>query len=198
MIEPVAAQIHSPSSVLNDIAGVNELDERIEYVWREKWVDYPVADGALKILHHLFDQPDTHRPQGRHLAGDTNNGKTAIAIEFEDQIQQQMISRRDRSEFPVVRVQAPPEGTLGGLYGAILRRIHAPFRSSYSQERKRVQILDLLSQVGTKMLIIDELQHALFGGAENQRMLLHGIKHLSNELRIPVVVIGTDEAWSVT
>lgn len=196
MIEPVVAEVHPAPSGSVDMAEVNELKSRIAYVWREKWIDYPIADQALKILEDLLDQPDTHRPQSRLLVGDTNNGKTAIAIEFEDRVREGLIGRVDPTEYPVIRVQAPPEGTLSGLYGAILRHINAPARPSFNKERKRGLVLDQLSEADTKMLIIDEIQHALLGGADDQRELLHGIKHLSNELRIPVVVIGTDAARS--
>jgi hypothetical protein len=47
------------------------------------------------------------------------------------------------------------------------------------------------------MLIIDEVQTTLAGSASQQRVFLNVIKHLGNELRIPIVAAGVQDAARV-
>ena len=44
------------------------------------------------------------------------------------------------------------------------------------------------------MMIIDEVHHLLAGTVREQRQLLNQLKFISNELRIPIVALGTNEA----
>ncbi len=45
-----------------------------------------------------------------------------------------------------------------------------------------------------RMLIIDEIHHILVGKADERIRILNGLKFLSTELQIPIVLIGTIEA----
>ena len=46
----------------------------------------------------------------------------------------------------------------------------------------------------TKMLIIDEIHHILAGHIRLQSVFLNALKYLSNELRAPIVAVGTKDA----
>ena len=46
------------------------------------------------------------------------------------------------------------------------------------------------------MLIIDEIQHVLAGPTLKQRHFLNVIKYLGNELQIPIVAVGTRDAFN--
>ena len=48
----------------------------------------------------------------------------------------------------------------------------------------------------TQLLIIDEIQHVLAGPLLKQRQFLNVIKHLGNELQIPIVAAGTQDAFN--
>lgn len=43
-------------------------------------------------------------------------------------------------------------------------------------------------------MIIDEVHHLLAGSVREQRQLLNQLKFISNELRMPIVALGTSEA----
>ena len=45
------------------------------------------------------------------------------------------------------------------------------------------------------MLIIDEIHHILAGNLNRQKGFLNVIKYLGNELEIPVVGVGTRDAY---
>lgn len=55
--------------------------------------------------------------------------------------------------------------------------------------------LTLLRAVGVRVLVIDELHNVLAGRADARREFLNLIRFLGNELRIPLVGVGTREAY---
>lgn len=61
----------------------------------------------------------------------------------------------------------------------------------------RYQLIHLMRACHVQMLIIDELHSLLTGTAAKQREVMNAIKLLCNELRIPIVGVGTREAVRV-
>jgi ATP-dependent Clp protease ATP-binding subunit ClpA len=55
--------------------------------------------------------------------------------------------------------------------------------------------LDLLKKIGTKLLFIDEVHHLLAGSQREQRRALNLLKFVANELKVVVVVVGTQDAF---
>ena len=55
--------------------------------------------------------------------------------------------------------------------------------------------LSLLRRVGVRMLVIDELHNVLAGRDASRREFLNLLRFLGNELRIPLVGVGTREAY---
>jgi len=168
-----------------------------EAIYRQRWIDYPVALAALDHLQRIFDHPKTHRPPCCLMVGDTNNGKTTIGLQFME-IQNRPFHELDSQERrPVICVQAPPGPDLGELYGGILKSIAAPFQMSWRWNKKQSQLLTLLPNLGVGMIIIDEIHNINQGNRDQQILFLNGIKFLTNELRIPIVAIGTKNAETI-
>ena len=57
------------------------------------------------------------------------------------------------------------------------------------------EVVRLLATISVKVLIIDEIQHVL-GPLLRQRAFLNVIKHLGNELQLPIVAVGTHDAFN--
>jgi hypothetical protein len=74
--------------------------------------------------------------------------------------------------------------------------VFAPFRPSRTAANLQFETVQLLASVGVKMLIIDEIQHVLAGPTLKQRHFLNVIKYLGNELQIPIVGVGTRDAFN--
>jgi hypothetical protein len=55
--------------------------------------------------------------------------------------------------------------------------------------------LSVLRAVGAKMLVIDELHNLLAGNRSVQRECLNLFRFLGNVLRVPIVGVGTREAY---
>jgi len=66
-----------------------------------------------------------------------------------------------------------------------------PSREPADAKLRRLQ--RILQDLQTKMIILDEFQHALAGTPIRQRKFLNGLKYLGNELEISIVVSGTPD-----
>ena len=168
---------------------------RVRRLRRPRYVDYLAGDAVLARLGWLFDHPKVSRPPCTLLYAPTNNGKTALAYKFlRDQS-----PREDSPEFgkkPVVCAHAPPFADMTGFCDSILRALKAPYRAARATA-KWDHVLQLLTAVGTRLLILDEVNNLLIGKVDQRGMVLNALKSLSNELRIPVVAMGTEDAVRV-
>lgn len=174
----------------------DEPDARIRRIRSRRFVEYAAGAAVLDRLAWLYEHPKVLRPPCSLIYGDTNNGKTAIAHKF----------ARDNSpgeespeygKTPILYVQSPPYADLGGFYDAMLRSLNAPQRVSARPQAKWDQLLRLLSSARTRVLILDEVNNLLVGKADHRHMVLNSLKSLSNELQIPIVAIGTQDAVRV-
>jgi hypothetical protein len=80
------------------------------------------------------------------------------------------------------------------FYVKLLTTLHAPFSQSERLTTLEDIALRLLRKIGLKMLIIDEAHQLLTGSYREQRRALNLLKGLTNELIIPVVAVGTEDA----
>lgn len=170
---------------------------RLEELRGGLWVRYPRAEAILKKLEDLYALPRYHRMPHFLLVGDTNNGKTMIATRFSKQHPPANILNRQEASAPVVMIQAPPVPDEGRFYSAILKQIYAPLRISSRNDQRQLEVQSMLDLVGTRVLIIDEIQHVLAGTMAKQRQFLNVLKHLGNELKLSIVAVGTRDAFNV-
>lgn len=170
------------------------LQERIDYIRRPRWIGYSQAQKILRQLEDLLTHPKTHRMPSLLMIGDTNAGKTMLAQRF---VQLHPASDNPDGEaavVPVLLVQAPPGPDESRFYDGIFEALFSPYRPRERVGQKQFQILRLLKQLDLRMLIIDELHNILSGAVSRQRQFLNVIKYLANDLQIPLVGLGTQEA----
>lgn len=175
-----------------------ELDEseRIDRVRSARWIGYTRAKQVLAKLEFLLTHPKQHRMPNLLLVGDTNNGKTQLVTRFEKLHPEHEHPDGDRLSLPVLYIQAPPVPDEARFYNGILEKLGAPYRSADRIDKKQFQVVRVLSTIETKILVIDEIQHILAGNQSRQRNFLNTIKYLGNELQIPVVGVGTKDAFN--
>lgn len=175
-----------------------ELDdsERIDRVRGARWIGYTRAKHVLAKLEALLTHPKQHRMPNLLLAGDTNNGKTSIISRFEKLHPEHEHPDGDRLCLPVLYIQAPPVPDEARFYNGILEKLGAPYRSADRIDKKQFQAIRILSKVETRVLIIDEIQHIMAGNQNKQRNFLNTIKYLGNELQLPIVGVGTQQAFN--
>jgi hypothetical protein len=80
------------------------------------------------------------------------------------------------------------------FYVKLLTTLHAPFSPSERLATLENTAMRLLRKIGWKMLVIDEAHQLLAGSYREQRRALNLLKGLTNELMIPVIAVGTEDA----
>lgn len=185
-------------SHLNDSAA-KQLDlsnaERIEKIRSPRWIGYPRAKVVLAKLEDLLVYPRSHRMPNMLIVGDTNNGKTMLVQRFCSLHPADNNPSGDGVHVPVLFVQAPPIPDEGRFYNAILELLFAPYKPNDRVDRKQFQVIKLLKYVGLRMLVIDEIHHIMAGNLNKQRTFLNVLKYLGNELQVPIVTVGTRDAF---
>lgn len=169
--------------------------QRLRHVRADRWIGYRRAGAALERLETLYTWPGKQRMPNLLLIGPTNNGKSMIIEKFRRA--HRPISHPDREQIPMLAVQMPSEPSVIRFYVAVLAAMGAPLRPRQRLAELEQATLTLLRAVGVRVLIIDELHNVLAGRGEVRREFLNLIRFLGNELRIPLVGVGTREAYLV-
>ena len=168
--------------------------ERIRYARNEQFISYTGAKKILTSLENLLDHPKRQRMPCLLIAGRTNNGKSAIAQEFLSLHPPVKEPSAEADVVPVLYVQAPPVPDERRLNAVLLDKLCVPHKTNERADRMMQQLLVVMPNLGVKMLMIDEIHHILAGNRERQRVFLQVLKYISNELQIPIVALGTDNA----
>lgn len=170
-------------------------EERLVRIRAPRWIGYPQANSILTKLDEALSYPKTHRMPNFLIVGDTNNGKTMLINRFCAKHPADDNPKGDYANVPVLLVQAPPTADEGRFYNAILDLLFAVYKNHDRIDKKQFQVIALLKTLGLKMLIIDEIHHILAGSTNRQKVFLNVIKYLGNELQIPIVGVGTKDAY---
>lgn len=167
--------------------------ERIQRIRADRWIGYPRAVDALARLETFYEWPAKQRMPNLLLIGPTNNGKSMIIEKFRRRHPAE--SGSDRETIPVLIVQMPSEPSVSRFYTALLAATGAPLQPRQRLADLEVLALSVLRRVGVRMLVIDELHNVLAGRDSTRREFLNLLRFLGNELRIPLVGVGTREAY---
>lgn len=171
-------------------------DERLAYLKTDRWIGYTRAQGALARMGSLLaSQPGRVRPQNMLLVGPSNNGKSTIAEKFQRQHPSNTSAEGDRQIIPVLSVQMPPDAAVGRFYAMLLDSLGAPVGQGNATDRRGALALNLMRTCEVRLLLIDELHNLLCGPTSRQREILGLLRYIGNELRIPIVALGTRDAY---
>ena len=131
------------------------------------------------------------------IVGDSNNGKTKVIERFKELHGQGFVSEDSESIRPVIVVESPPSADEKGLYVSILSQFWSPYKKNGTVTELRYDAISRLRLCRAEILIVDEIHSLLVGPAAKLRMVMNTIKMLCNELRIPIVGVGTRDAVRV-
>ena len=186
------AHLHPSARPLAD----EDACSRIRRIRTDRWIGYARAEAVLAALEDLLSFPTRTRMPNLLLVGPTNNGKTMIVEKFRRAHPGTAATESEGSMalLPVVKVQMPPGPDEGRFFGAILHALGMPFSPRDRIATKQDTAVRVMQAMGARMLVIDELHNVLSGSAMPQRRLLNLLRWLGNELRIPLVGVGTAEA----
>lgn len=170
------------------------VDERVSRLYAPKWVGYARGNEALARMEHLINHPPSGRMPCMLLHGDSNIGKTMIVEKF---VRDHPNICNEFNEVDVrktVHLQMPANPSDNKLYAQIIEGLGVQAPVNRRGVDMELLGLRLLHRQPPKLMIIDEVHHLLAGSVREQRQLLNQLKFISNELRMPIVAVGTSEA----
>lgn len=170
-------------------------EERIANAQKKSWINYPRAQMILNELEYLFQHERDERMPNLVIVGDTNNGKSTLLKHFMEKHPSYVST--PSNIYPIIKIQAPVSPTESALYEKILDALRVPYGTSFSASRKESQVIDVLSDIETKILIIDELQDIFHGSKPQRNKFLTALKHLGNDLQLSIVGAGVHKVQSV-
>lgn len=172
------------------------IEERENYMNRDHWVNYFVADTTLSNLQKLLQGERVLRMPCRMIYGETNNGKTRIVNRFK-----KLNPPIDKPEGLVVNVlliEDIGEASVRGLYNNIINAFGFPNNPGEKVEKLEYKAYRLLIRYKVRVLLLDEFNAIAQDTPTKQRKFLEKLKALSNNLKISIVGAGTREAFNVT
>lgn len=175
------------------MADRNEQERRIRALHERVWIGYARAIHIRDTMESLLNYPKTHRMPNMAIIGETNNGKTTLLESFWRRHKPSDDPSVEKPQLPVLMVQTPPEPDEARLYNAMLEKLFAAGSAREPADAKLRRLRIILSELSTKMIVLDEFQHALAGNPTKLRRFFNGLKYLGNELQIPLVAVGTPE-----
>lgn len=169
--------------------------ERIARIRTDRWVGYPRAALALRKLDDLLAYPQRARMPNLLIWGDSGMGKTMIAEKHLRDHPPGFDAAAGIRRTPVLGIDMPAVPDPKWLFLQILKALDAPLPTG-----GRIDIavlaprtIRLMQMIGVRMLVIDEVHNLLVGPHRTQRAMLNLIRQMANELRIPIVCLGTRE-----
>ena len=170
------------------------IEERVAWIRQEGWIHYGRAEKILHRLADLIEYPQRDRMPCLLIYGGTGMGKTRIVQKFLRDNRAKFDERVGRTCLPIVAIQMPSGTARRDLVEEILNAMGGVYVTGTSVTTLTQRIRSLARQLDVRMLVIDEIHSLLAGSYREQRIILNTIRFLANDLRIPLVCAGTEEA----
>ena len=153
------------------------------------------AQQALAKLEDLIAFPPRARMPNLLIVGASGMGKTMIVEKFARD-HPALFRRRQRSQAHAGRRR--PDG-FGAGRGEVLQAASGGDRRAGAARARRWALLEsvalrVLEEARPGMLVIDEVHSLQAGTVREQARFLNMLRFLGNELRIPLVCVGTQQA----
>lgn len=174
-------------------------EERIYFIQKDKWIDYPLANKVLLKMQDIFNAPKSIRSRGMLLYGDSNNGKTAILKKFYRDFSKDEYIDEDGDLIhlmPIVYVISESSSDESVMFSKILSAMNVPVNHKEKVTKKKEEVIYNLGIMETKLIIIDEIQNVLQGPYNKMTQLITSLKTLNNTTAIPIILAGTQDAMS--
>lgn len=167
---------------------------RVKGLHKDFWIPYPKAVEIENALTDLLDHPRSARMPNALIVGERGNGKSSIAEHFAKRFSGRDDDALERRELPVLLIESPSAPFEARIYQQILRDLFSPFHPKTPVPQLRYQVERTLTELGTRMLMLDEIHHLLDGNAVQQRQCLNSLKSLANTVGVVIVGFGTKRA----
>lgn len=167
--------------------------ERIVAVQRELIICHTRFEKALNhVLWMVKEQPRSRAP-GLIVTGPTASGKTTFGLQVvRAYAQMPPTSLVDNLPPCAVMISLTALATTRAVYGRILASTNAPVNGHQRLADRELVVESTLRRINCRLLVLDEIQDILGGSVREQQRVRDAIKHLMNDLRLPILALGTE------
>lgn len=127
------------------------------------------------------------------IFGEPDVGKTTILKKFMRGRGPSFDERAGVASAEVVAVEAPPEADGARFHAVVLDAIEAPMPGGRAVDLER-GVHGQPRRLGTRLLVVDETNNLVIGGATAQRKTLAALRRLANQVPLSIAFLGTAEA----
>lgn len=174
------------------------LATRAREILGDTIIVHPRLAGIINEVSWLIDQPPRFRARGLIVTSPPGNGKTAIGELLKNKypLPRSDLAAHGQTKACVVHISLAGARTVKAVFVRILEALGAPpARGSTSDLESRVH--DVLLRAKVRLIILDEAQDVLGFLTGEQSRVIQTIKNMMNQLRLPVLALGTDAAeWA--
>lgn len=168
--------------------------ERIAFSRQDRWVGYTRAEQILRQIDDLLLYPRTMRMPCLLVVGRSNNGKSSI-VEQVPRRHPFLIGEDGKPTFSISWIAMPATPTESSFWSEVLLSLNIAHRVQERADVKRLSAIDAMRHAGTRLLMIDEMNH-LANAGKDAGAILAEIKNATTALRIPILGTGTPAAMN--
>jgi hypothetical protein len=136
-----------------------EASRRIAHIDRDLWIGYGRAREAHARLEQILRSERRMRPDNLLIVAASDNGKTAIARRFQARQTIAENPSAERSSIPVALIQAPNGPRIPQLLAAIIGALGREVAARRTTAQLRNEAYKAMSDVGLRLLLIDDLHN---------------------------------------
>jgi Bacterial TniB protein len=163
---------------------------RLQAMRAKRWITHDPAPGVLAALREALDQPAGDRMENLLLIAESGMGKTMLLRKFQRDNAVALDAATGTQPHPIVLALMPKDPAEEAFFLQIPKAVGAPFGPLRRRHRLslRETTFRLLRELGTRILMIDEINSILVGSARQQRQFLHCCAFSPTSCRSPLFV----------
>lgn len=167
---------------------------RIRDILERRFITHERISDIFKYADYLMFRPMRSRPAGMVVIGEPGAGKSQLLEQLRDRYPGESARRGLIATRPTLLFSMCSVHEARALYVRMLSALGHPEAASFTGRVREQLVLAAARACELKMLLIDEIQDVLKGTRIQQTTTLETLRFLMNELRVVLVVAGSEEA----